>query len=142
MKQEQNYLDNTLEKEIVQQQYKADFGGYRPHFEGRNPNVLPNTWKTYVALLLLLLPAYVLAIGLFAGVLAWATHHNESFTFVCLAVMIATVVFLIFISYVGSFDRSKKEKEYIASKEKQLGEVKELIKKEHAEAENLLLSAK
>ncbi len=142
MKAEQNYLDNTLEKEIVQLQYKADFGGYRPHFEGRNPNVLPNTWKTYFAVFMLLIPAYVLSIGLFVGVLIWATHHNESYSFVCLAVFIATIVFLVVISYVGSFDRSKKEKDYIAGKEKQLGEVKELIKKENAEAEDLLMSAK
>ena len=138
----QNYLDNTLEKECVQQQYKADFGGYRPHFEGRNPNLLPNTKMTYVAVFLLLIPAYILSIGLFVGVLIWATEHNESYTFVCLAVFIATVVFLVFISYIGSFDRSKKEKDYIAGKEKQLAQVKELIKNEVNEAENLLLTAK
>ena len=140
-KENQEYLDNTLENECVVNQYKADFGGYRPHFEGRNPNQKPNTFWTYVACFLLCLPAYILGTGLFILCIWIATIVPDIYCYVCLGILIATVVLLILISYIGSFDRRKREKVYIKNKEKQLEEVKVLIKKEHDEADRLLLTA-
>lgn len=137
----QDYLDNTLERECLQTQYKSDFGGYRPHFEGRPPGQLPNTWKTYVAVILLLFPCWILSTGLFAACLAWATREPDSFCWANLALLIATVCFIIILSYIGSIDRRKREKDYIDLKEKQLEEIKKILKAEQDAADNLLLSA-
>ena len=138
----QDYLDNTLERECISNQYKSEFGGYRPHFEGSNPNILPNTVCTYVTVFLLLIPAWVISTGLFVGAVIWGTRANASFTYVCLGIIIATLILIIFTSYIGSYNRRTKESAYINSKEIELGKIKVLIKKEHEEADNLLLTAK
>lgn len=140
--EKQDYLDNTLENECLQKQYKADFGGYRPHFEGTNPNQLPNTWKTIVAVILLMFPAWIFSTGLFAAAVAWGTLHQDSFTWVMLALLITTIVALIILSWVGSLDRRVREMKYIEGKEKQLEEIKQLIKNEQEAAERLLMSSR
>ena len=72
--------------------------------------------------------------------LIWATNDNRSFTYTCLALLIATVVFLIIVSYQGSYDRNTRERDYITAKTKQLEELKILAKRESDEAERVLLS--
>lgn len=140
--QQQDYLDNTLENECLQSQYKADFGGYRPHLKGTNPNLLPNTWKTYVAVILLLFPCWIVSTGLFALAVYWGTSHQQSFTGVMLALIIATIMFIIFLSYLGSLDRRKREMLYIESKERQLEEIKKLVREEQEAADKLLMSTR
>lgn len=139
---QQDYLDNTLENECIQNQYKADFGGYRPHFKGANQNILPNTWKTYVAIILLLFPCWIISTGLFVLATYWGTVHQESFTYTMLALLIATVVFIIILSYVGSLNRRVREMKYIQSKEKELEQIKKLVKEEQEAADRLLLSSR
>ena len=135
-----NHLDNSLELQCQKMKYESEFGSYRPDFRGRNPNVLPNTSNTYICAILLLFPAYILSVGLFIPVLIWATNDNRSFTYTCLALLIATVVFLIIVSYQGSYDRNTRERDYITAKTKQLEELKILAKRESDEAERVLLS--
>ena len=136
-----NYLDNSLELQCQKIKYESEFGSYRPDFRGRNPNVLPNTSKTYICAILLLFPAYILGVGVFVPTLVWATRDNESFTYTMLALLIATVIVLVVVSFLGSYDRNKREREYITEKTKQLQEINVIVKKENDEAERVLLSA-
>ncbi len=139
---QQDYLNNSLEQESLAKQYKGDFGGYRPHFEGSNPNILPNTWKTHVAWILLCLPAYILSIGLFIFCIWWGTTHQDSYTFTCLGLLLGTIVLSIIISYIGQLDRRKREKDYIMKKEAEMQKVAQIVKREHEEADNLLISSR
>ena len=136
--EQQDYLNNSLEQETLSRQYKGDFGGYRPHFVGRNPNVLPNTILTHIAWILLCLPAYILSIALFIGTVLWGTLHNDSYTYVCLGLLIGTIVVVVFVTFIGQFDRRKKEKNYILDKEAEMQKIAQIVKKEHEEADNLL----
>ena len=138
--EQQDYLNNSLEQETLSRQYKGDFGGYRPQFQGRNPNILPNTVWTHVAWILLCIPAYILSIGLFIGTCFWGTLHNDSYTFVCLGLLLATIVFIVIITFFGQLNRRKKEKNYILNKEVEMQKVATIVKKEHEEADNLLAS--
>src|SRR3990167_8581664 len=115
-KDKQDYLDNSLEAECAARQYKAEFGGYRAHFVGWNPNFKKNTPMTFVACSLLTLPAYALAIGVMILGIWWGTVYPESYKYFCLAVLLATIVIFIVVSYVGTLDRRNKEREYIKEK--------------------------
>jgi type VI protein secretion system component VasK len=138
--QSANYLDNSLELECQKKKYESEFASYRPDFRGRNPNEVPSTAKTHICFIILLFPSVIFGVGVFAPALIWATRDNDSFTYTWLALLIATVVFLVVVSFMGSYNQNKREREYISAKTKQLEEIKVIIKKENDEAERVLLS--
>lgn len=138
----EDYLDNSLERESLRHRYNTEFGGYRPRLEGSDPNQLPNTGATYFWIIMSLLPAYILSTGLFILFLYWETVAVKSYTFVWLGLLILFVVLMVFWAWWGSIDRLKRERIGINLKEQRIDELNQLLRKEQEAADELLRNPK
>ena len=98
------------------EQYKGEFGIYKPNFKGRSENEYPPKWYDYVLQTLVCFPVYIVCGLLMWGLLAWGFKYSVSYGWVSFGLFIAYLVILNVLVFIFGRDRRKRERECIAAK--------------------------
>ena len=99
--------------------YKGEFGIYKPVFKGRYANEYPNRWYDWVLQILVCLPLYLVCGLLMWGYLAWGFASPISYGWFCFGTFVGYIVVLNILVFIFGRDRRKRERECIAAKYKE-----------------------
>lgn len=95
--------------------YTRGIGAYKPHFAGVPESYYPLKWHEIVRAVLILLFVIGATLGLMIGFLYWVTNRGlESYAIAWVAILLAFVVMMIILFYLGGRTRRRMEKELIA----------------------------
>ena len=131
-------MDTLSEIETDRNNYQREFNGFRPQFKGVAQGYYPNTFGTYVKVLCVLMPAYIVcAVGLYF-IIQWAITDGPSYAYSCLGMLIGYIVITTLIVYCGAFGRLKMERDCLARRRKDQLEKQEKRRIEREQAEKML----
>ena len=104
--------------------YKGEFGVYKPVFKGRFDNEYPNQWYDWVLQMLVCLPIFVVVGLVMWGYLAWGFADSISYGWFCFGTFLGYIVILNILVFIFGRDRRKRERECIAAKFKENTEMR------------------
>ena len=133
-----NRMDTLSELDSERPNYQREFNGFKPKFKGKAQGYYPNTCRTYITVLLILQPAYIVcALGLWLQI--WlATSYSVIFSYVCFGLLCAYVAVCTIVVYCGAFGRLKMERECLAARRQEQLARQRMKKEEREQAEKLL----
>ena len=119
-------------------QYKGEFGTYKPSFKGRHENYYPNKWYDWILQTLICFPVLIVLGLLMWGYLAWGFASPVSYGWYMFGTYIGTFVLLNILVFIFGRDRRKRERECIAAKYKENMEKRQKRKVEAEENAKML----
>ncbi len=114
------------------EQYRGEFGVYKPKFKGRFENEYPNRWYDHIIQFLMILPLWIVLGLTFWGFVVWGLAHPLSYGWTNVGVFCFFLFLVFLLVFIFGANRSKLEREFIAKK---YAENTEKKKKKQAEAE-------
>ena len=142
-KNEEESLNNTFDSVDVgnkdlRTEYLREFNKTTPNFKGLPKDYYPTTCGTFIISCLMLFPIYIVCTFLFWGLLEWGLHDKETFGYVGIGIFVLYMVIILTSIFIGSADRKKKERDFIAKKIAEQREEKEVKKIEGAKYREFL----
>lgn len=133
-----NRMDTLSEIETDRTNYEREFNGFRPKFKGVAQGYYPNTCMTYIKVLCVLLPTYIVCVVGLIFITAWAINDSQTYPLFCFFLLCAYILVSTVVVYFGAFGRLKLERESLDQRrEEQLAKMEEK-KREREQADRLL----
>jgi hypothetical protein len=134
-----NRMDSLSEIEQGRTTYQREFEGFKPKFEGIAQGYYPNTFWNFVLCIVMLFPAYIIAIIAFIFFTQWAITNGDQYSIFCFWLLLGYIALCVLIVYIGAFGRMKMERETLAERRQIQIELAKKAKLERDHAEELLL---
>ena len=97
-------------------QYRGEFGVYKPKFKGRYENEYPNRWYDHIIQILMILPLYVVLGLTLWGFVVWGLADPLSYGWTNVGVFAFFLIVIFLLVFIYGANRSKLEREFIAKK--------------------------
>lgn len=142
-KNEEESLNNTFDSIDVQNKdlrtdYLREFNKQTPNFKGQPKDYYPTTCSSFLISCLMLFPIYIVCALLFWVLLIWGLSDKLTFGYVGIGLFVAYLVIIFMSIFIGSADRKKKERDFIAKKIEEQREERDLKKIEGAKYREFL----